>query len=281
MYKIFKTLWQVVKPLIPRAVREALFEYLTLGAGEIKLIYGVLDWKKRSGVMVDVGAHFGTTLLPFARLGWAVHAFEPDAKNRAVLESNTAKLPNVNIDIRALSNEAKKDVPFYTSEISTGVSGLTSFAEGHHETYRVELITFEQYCEEKNVTAVDVFKVDTEGFDLFVLKGIPWETVQPEFILAEFEDRKTQSLGYTFHDLASFLTEKGYHVLVSEWFPVRQYGTAHKWRDFWVYPGEPRGGELAHGNLIAVKDKEAFEKIRQRSRSWYLRTKFRNLFYGL
>ena len=36
-------------------------------------------------VMLDVGAHHGSSLAPFARQGWQIIACEPDSQNRAVL----------------------------------------------------------------------------------------------------------------------------------------------------------------------------------------------------
>ena len=71
--------------------------------------------------------------------------------------------------------------------------------------------------------------------------------------MCEFEDSKTTPLGYSYHDMAGYLVDKGYAVQVSEWYPVLQYGGNHRWRRFEHYPCEladPR----AWGNLIAVLD---------------------------
>jgi hypothetical protein len=88
-------------------------------------------------------------------------------------------------------------------------------------------------------------------------------------------------LGYNFHDLANFLTERGYRVLVSEWYPVVRYGGPHKWRSFWTFPGEPEGAERAHGNLIAVRDEKLFHRIERLTSSWPLRSSLRNRLFGL
>src|SRR3546814_10935540 len=81
-----------------------------------------------------------------------------------------------------------------------------------------------------DIDGVDFLKVDTEGHDLFVLQGFPWERFRPAVIECEFEDAKTVPLGYTFHDMARFLLAKGYRVLVSEWHPIIRSGVRPDWR---------------------------------------------------
>ena len=279
VYHQVKKVWQVFKPFLPKRVRDRLFTIVDLK--EMDLVHRAVRSELKRGVMVDVGAHYGSTLLPFARGGWTVHAFEPDPENRAVLSRLVTRLTNVHIDRRALADHEELDVPFFASEVSTGISGLSTFEESHQESTRVDLIRFSQYCEEKGVDHVDVMKIDTEGFDLFVLRGIPWDRIRPRLIVVEFEDRKSVPLGYTFHDMANFLAERGYRVLVSEWHPVARYGEPHKWRSFWTYPGEPDGGELAHGNLIAVRGEKLFRRIERLTRSWPLRSSLRNRLFGL
>lgn len=86
-----------------------------------------------------------------------------------------------------------------------------------------------------------------------MLQGFPWERGQPAVIECEFEDTKTVPLGYTFHDLARFLVERGYTVYVSEWHPIIRYGIRHDWRALMRYPCEladPKGW----GNLLAFRD---------------------------
>jgi hypothetical protein len=99
---------------------------------------------------------------------------------------------------------------------------------------------------------VNVLKVDTEGFDLAVLEGFPWDRDLPDVVICEFEDRKTKPLGYTTSDLADFLVERGYQVWMSEWHPVVRYGIQHEWHRLALYPCEPSTSE-AWGNFVAFR----------------------------
>jgi len=221
---------------------------------EVDIAFVFLRANQRRGVMVDVGAHYGGTLRRFAKAGWQVHAFEPDSENRKVLlEQGYGEMPNVNIDARAVSDKAGRNVPLYRSEESTGISGLSAFHPTHVRGETVEVTTLEVFMNEQSIEKIDFLKIDTEGFDLFVLKGFPWDRAHPQLILCEFEDRKTQPLGYTFHEMAGFLEQQGYKLIVSEWYPVKRYGIVHDWRRYVTYPCE-LADPKAWGNFFAVKE---------------------------
>ena len=70
-------------------------------------------------------------------------------------------------------------------------------------------------------------------------------------ILLEFEDRKTVPLGFSWRDLAQDLLDRGYGVIVSEWYPIESYGGTHRWRSFKPYPTELADAS-AWGNLLAT-----------------------------
>ena len=216
----------------------------------------LLSGKKDGSLMIDVGAHSGTALAPFLDRGWNIYAFEPDEINRGKLLERLAAHKNnalVSLDNRCVSNKTLKGVSFFRSEQSTGISGLSAFHESHVESQRVDTITLAEFFKDKSMPAVDFLKIDTEGHDLFVLQGFPWERTKPAVIECEFEDVKTVPLGYTFHDLARYLVEKGYKVYVSEWHPIVRYGISHDWNRLMRYPCE-LADDKAWGNLLAFRD---------------------------
>jgi hypothetical protein len=103
---------------------------------------------------------------------------------------------------------------------------------------------------------------DTEGYDLMVLQGWPWMARQPRLILCEFDDFKTQPLGYDYLALAQFLAAKGYSLLITEWYPIEKYGVQHSWRRLAKYPcrlKSPRGW----GNIFAVQEPALYQALLQ------------------
>ena len=216
-----------------------------------KLFNVVLDGQ----YMIDVGAHHGHACVPFLDDNWTIYAFEPDNQNRDKLLSRLDKHKNkhlINLDSRCVSNKSNSGVSFYTSEQSTGIRGLSAFHETHTEGQKVDVTTLTEFFEGKPLPSISFLKIDTEGHDLFVLQGFPWDRGNPEVIECEFEDSKTVPLGYTFHDLAKFLTDKGYVVYVSEWHPIIRYGIRHDWHSLKRYPCS-LSDKHAWGNLIAFR----------------------------
>ena len=230
---------------------------------ENEIIFEIFQASSITGVMCDVGAHHGYCLIPFANARWQVFAFEPDPDNRSQLLENTRTYSNVHVDGRAVSDKVEVSVPFYTSKESSGVSSLSAFLPSHELAYTVSTITLSGFLLEQGLDRVDYLKIDTEGFDLMVLQGLAWEQIQPTVILCEFEDAKTQKLGYTYETLADYLAGKGYHVLVSEWRPIVRYGEQHSWRGYFTYPHKLHD-EKAWGNLVATNDEEVYSQLMQR-----------------
>ncbi len=210
----------------------------------------------QKGVMLDVGAHEGFALEPFLSAGWKIWAFEPDVTNRSKLEKRLnahRNKANVTLDTRCVTKESTSNLAFYRSEESTGISGLSAFRDSHRVAQRVDSVSLSDYFKGQEMPEVDFLKIDTEGHDLFVLQGFPWDRNKPRVIECEFEDLKTKPLGYTTKDMADFLVGKGYTVYVSEWHPILRYGQRHDWRCLQKFPCE-LACEEAWGNLLAFSE---------------------------
>lgn len=227
---------------------------------EVAMAAEALDIQRFKGVMVDVGAHYGGTSLPFCEAGWKVIAFEPDSRNRSQLQQRITGFRDFIVDSRAVSNAEQDAVTFYRSSQSTGISGLSAFHETHVAADTVAVTTLGHVVDEYALDRLDFLKIDTEGFDLFVLQGLPWEQLRPQVIVCEFEDAKTIPLGYTFREFATYLVDKGYQVMVSEWEPIVAYGGRHTWSGFKVFPCELESSS-AWGNFIAVVDPAVFSRL--------------------
>lgn len=227
---------------------------------ENAIVEKLFHWK-RFGTMIDVGAHYGESFALFEKLGWDVYAFEPDPSNRAKIEVQTKY---VRLSDLAVSNEAGLELEFYTSEESTGISGLVAFHDTHTSKYKVRTTTLTELVEQEHLKKIDFLKIDTEGNDLLVLKGHPFEKIKPKVIICEFEDKKTQHLSYTYEDMGDFLLSNGYIVYISEWRPIKQYGTRHEWHSITLYEkGSKLNNALGWGNFVAVVPEMAqkFDKV--------------------
>ena len=230
---------------------------------EVDLIFKVLMRTDVPKSMIDVGAHHGNSLKRYVKAGWHIYAFEPDPRNRRKLMERFGNQKNLLVDPRALGAIDQKNLDFYTSPDSSGISGLSPFQKSHSATDQVDMITLRTFQKEKNMKRPGFLKIDTEGHDLFVLQGYPWETGRPDCVICEFEDKKTLPLGYDFKQLANFLLEENYHLIVSEWDPIEKYGEIHNWKAFHRYPMQLSSPE-AWGNIIGFQNRDLFEHVAKR-----------------
>lgn len=244
---------QLIKRLLPIKLRKFL-EKLLHGESfdEVSLIYHFFNkLNVRDGLMIDVGAHHGHSLEPFALRGWKVYAFEPDSVNRAILVTNWGLKRNVIISEKAVGDKELENVPFYTSNVSSGISSVLKFHESHQESEKIKMTTLSKLISENDIQSLNFLKVDTEGHDLFVLKGLDWNAIKPACILSEFDDFKTKQVNYSLSEMYAFLEAQGYKILISEWHPITEYGKKHAWRRFITDPRMVTATR-AWGNLIAV-----------------------------
>jgi len=211
-------------------------------------------------ILVDVGAHHGETLDPYISLKWKVIAFEPDTSNREFIQNkinlDKEKYEELSLFPYAVSDRAEKSVSFYSASEATTISSLSPFHETHKvgDTVDVKTLT-EVFCDE-GIKDVTYLKIDTEGHDLFVLKGADWENFRPDLVMCEFEDNKTKPLGYDYFELGMYLVDNGYQVYLSEWEPIVKYGIRHKWVSINKFPCRI-SNKYGWGNFIAVSTDSA------------------------
>lgn len=243
------------------------FERGTAHFDESDLFYRHLSEVHPTGAMlVDVGAHHGGSITSFCNDGWTVHAFEPDPNNRKRLKNAVQDHWKLTINEEAVAETDGETVDFFTSSESTGVSGLSAFLDSHEKACQVETVRLSTYLAANSISHVNYLKVDTEGHDLFVLRSFPWDTDAPDAIECEFEDNKTLDLGYTSDELAQFLIEKGYDVLVSEWHPIIRYGISHDFKALRRYvPGTISGDSW--GNFLAVRSGGDVDRLIEHART--------------
>lgn len=234
---------------------------------EHELVLEAFDADSRPGVMIDVGAHFGSSSTPFLERGWRVIGFEPDRTKHARLAQLAERHPGFTLHACAVADEPGERAAFYRSEESTGISTLVPFRETHAESDRVDVRTLSDVLPRESIERVDYLKIDAEGYDDRVLRGYPFQALPPRLVMAEYDGSRETITGYSGDDLARLLQSRGYSVFVSEWHPIVRYGVTHRWRSIRPYPCkpvDPRGW----GNVIAVVPGDLEHRLREAMRPW-------------
>ncbi len=129
----------------------------------------------KGDIMIDVGANVGGWTIPASAFYQRVDAFEPNPEIRAVLNQNIKrnKIDNVNVEPVALGDDWQDGRALYIYSISSRAHGSDSFLKGHMgysstgRTIRVPVRPLDYY----NYRGISLMKVDTEGWEIPVLRG--------------------------------------------------------------------------------------------------------------
>lgn len=172
------------------------------------------------GTAIDVGANVGMHALTLARIvgsSGTVVAFEPNPAARMRLEQNVALngFGHVRIDARALGDERVRStlrVPAAGSAeaCNQGMASLVAL-ETPHDLVEVDVAPLDAIAGEFRVDRVDVVKIDVQGYEVHVLRGMSSviERFRPAIIF-EYEDWAWKAAGCRFEDAISMLVRWDY-----------------------------------------------------------------------
>lgn len=148
-----------------------------LTIGEERFISTHLSGKP-PGILFDIGANHGAYALYLNQVSPAsvIHAFEPHPATFAILRDRLQSFPNIHLVQQAVSDAPGllKLYDFADSDGSTQASldenAVRLFSE-NTVAHDVDVTTIDAYMAEYGIDRIDLLKIDTEGFDLAVLRG--------------------------------------------------------------------------------------------------------------
>ncbi|MDZ7697253.1 MAG: FkbM family methyltransferase [Deltaproteobacteria bacterium] len=166
-------------------------------------------------ILLDVGADIGYYTLLFAKLigqTGRVFSFEPIPKSKWYLDKNIEMngLSNVSTFNFALFDKAAKaclEEPLTKSKINPFKEQLTG------SDIVVEMKVFDDWKFDKGIAHVDLVKIDVEGAELNVLRGMTdtLQTNRPSLII-EVHPKQLEDFGFSPDDLSEFLIMLGYTI---------------------------------------------------------------------
>jgi FkbM family methyltransferase len=130
-----------------------------------------------SGTFIDVGAHVGFFTLPAARrlvdLGRVI-AIEPHPARFRFLRENVARNGLANVDcLPCAVGEREGTATLYDLDASLVPHPRdVSLEHSHGRPFRVPLRTIDGLCEEAGISDITLVKIDVEGFEPQVLRGM-------------------------------------------------------------------------------------------------------------
>ena len=185
--------------------------------GEDLIIDRLLTYKKR-GTYVDIGAYdpdrFSNTKRFYLK-GWSGINIEPNVENFNQFVDKRSRDINLNIGI----GNTNEKLTFYSFIPDT----LSTFSKTEAKLYQKQgfrLLSKKKVpvCKLSDIlqkylenTKIDFMSIDTEGFEMEVLKSNDWKKFRPKYICIELShDNMTQKEYQEKADMEKFLLKKQY-----------------------------------------------------------------------
>lgn len=156
--------------------------------GEYWLLEQVLGSARGVPLLLDVGSNKGDwsfqaiSISERLQKSPVIHAFEPCAKTRTMLESRLAA--RVQVWSCALSS-AEGEADFFSNGAGSGTNSLGQ--ESGTEVERVQITTLDAFMASQGLDKLTMLKIDTEGFDCEVLRGAAKALANKRIDVIQFE----------------------------------------------------------------------------------------------
>jgi len=190
---------------------------------------------KPNPVILDIGANSGQTINGFkAKFPEStIYAFEPGIETFNRLEQLYRDTANVHLYNIALGSE-KSRLTFHDNEHSVMSSFLENGTKIHFGevigTREIELTTVDDFCMTHNISKIDVLKIDTQGFDLEVLKGAIGILPNISIILTEITIYPLYENLPEFDEVLKYLRENGFKF--AKLYDANYRNEVLAWADF-------------------------------------------------
>jgi FkbM family methyltransferase len=163
--------------------------------GAFSNFFNRLSQKRNLRTCLDIGANIGLASLTMHRLApeAQILAFEPSPLTFKYLSENISQAgcsDRVSMNQLAMG-EAEGSMKLFVNEESAANNHISIDGAG----IAVAVSTIDIFCRENDIDSVDFIKIDTEGFDNFVLKGAS------QII---FRDRPVIMFEFNEHDIISY-----------------------------------------------------------------------------
>jgi len=211
-----------------------------------------ISYLKKGDIVVDVGANIGTLTLLSASLvkeRGKVYAFEANQKtyNKYLLKNIELNgFTNIETFCMALGDE--NSIAILSDLKSDGCNYIITGESKNIKTVKTKLARLADVIP-STIERINLLKIDTEGYELFVLKGAGNLLEKTDCIYYESYEGQYNRFAYKTKDVLALLSEKGFKI-----FRIIENELIREIKDQTNYISS----QLE--NLIAVRDINAFVK---------------------
>ena len=168
-------------------------------------------------IVVDVGANIGLHTLNMARIVGStgqVFAFEPDPSNFEILKKNVKinNYKNIILEQKAVGDKHGRTTLYQSDH--PGKHRIFPQTEQAKSQVQVELTNLDNYFDSDMIDKINFIKIDVEGLEFSVLKGMKniLKNSKKIKILFEFMPENTMEVGFTPIELLNYLTSNDFKL---------------------------------------------------------------------
>jgi len=178
----------------------------------------LLDLIDGDSVFFDVGANVGFYTVLGAEICSEVHAFEMDLRLASIVSAHFDRQKHKGVDVRIIpasigdtTGEFVTFIPHQTENLST--NSIDAGQSGRHRgsNFQMQTLALDDYIERCGVQP-DVLKIDVEGFEMSVLKGLSRTIGAVRALLLEVHPNLLNRYGTNAEEVLELLNEYGFTI---------------------------------------------------------------------
>ena len=188
---------------------------------------------QRPVVIFDVGAHYGETIKFFLnKLNIKkIYSFEASPVNFKVLEKNISKYKTNIVEIfnSGLGEKISTDFINQTLESSSSTMNQLNLEskyfkkklkilnlehnDNFFQKFEVKILTLDYFIKKNNINYIDLLKIDTEGYEFNIIKGLSEYSHKVHLIYFEHHYDDMIIKNYKFADIHNLLKKKNFKMI--------------------------------------------------------------------
>ncbi len=184
-------------------------------------------------VVFDVGGHYGETIKLFLdNLNIKkIYSFEASPVNFKVLKDRTSKYQTNLVEIFNSALGEKNSTDFINQTLESSSSTMHKLNtnskymkkklrilnikknEKFYQKFQVKTLTLDYFIKKNNIDCIDLLKIDTEGYEFNILKGLVDYSFKVNLIYFEHHYDDMIIKNYTFGDIHNLLKKNNFKMI--------------------------------------------------------------------
>ena len=218
---------------------------------DLKHQYNIFKFLKKNNldkfeIILDVGAHKGESINLFLKnfIVKKIYSFESSPINFDLLKQNLIsikkkfKKTEIVIENLTLGSENKEALLKQIDESSSSTLNNINLESNYfkkkrsllyndkkknfYENIKINITTLDEYLDKKKIKYVDFLKIDTEGYEYEVLKGLKENIENVKLIMFEHHYDDMLDKGYSFGDIKDLLNKNNFMQIFKAKMPFRK-----------------------------------------------------------